>query len=113
VSRSTYRNKYGPATSAAYLGGIDFLSKLLQGLSFIPAVVNGIEGLLGNRSGEEKKTAALSFLEATLSISEALGNRQITDETKFREGLAKIVDGAVECLNASAWAHEAGASAAK
>jgi hypothetical protein len=44
--------------------------------------------------------------DATLSISEARGNRQITDETKFREGLGKIVDGAVECLNASAWAHQ-------
>jgi hypothetical protein len=33
----------------------DFVSKLLQGLSFIPAVVNRIEGLLGNRPGEEKK----------------------------------------------------------
>jgi hypothetical protein len=85
---------------------MDFVAKLLQGLSFMPVVVNGIEGLLDNRPGEEKKTAALSFLDATLSISEALGNRQITDETKFREGLGKIVDGAVECLNASAWAHQ-------
>jgi hypothetical protein len=85
---------------------MDFVAKLLQGLSFMPVVVNGIEGLLDNRPGEEKKTAALSFLDATLSISEARGNRQITDETKFREGLGKIVDGAVECLNASAWAHQ-------
>ena len=83
---------------------MDFVAKLLQGLSFVPAVVNGIEGLLGSRPGEEKKNAPLSFLEATLSISESLGNRQITDETKFREGLGRIIDGAVECLNASAWA---------
>jgi hypothetical protein len=86
---------------------------LLQGLSFVPAVVNGIEGLFGNRPGEEKKTAALSFLDATLSISEALGNRQITDEAKFREGLGRIIDGAVECLNASAWAQREGAGATK
>jgi hypothetical protein len=92
---------------------MDFVAKLLQGLSFVPAVVNGIEGLFGNRPGEEKKTAALSFLDATLSISEALGNRQITDETKFREGLGRIIDGAVECLNASAWAQRQGAGAAK
>ena len=90
---------------------MDFVAKLLQGLSFVPAVVNGIEGLFGNHPGDEKKTAALSFLDATLSISEALGNRQITDEAKFREGLGKLVDGAVECLNASAWAQrEAGAT---
>ncbi len=92
---------------------MDFVSKLLQGLSFVPAVVNGIEGLFGSRPGEEKKTAALSFLEATLSISQALGNRQITDETKFREGLGRIIDGAVECLNASAWAQRESASPSK
>jgi len=92
---------------------MDFVAKLLQGLSFVPAVVNGIEGLFGNRPGEEKKTAALSFLDATLSISEALGNRQITDEAKFREGPGRIIDGAVECLNASAWAQREGAGATK
>jgi|GraSoiStandDraft_54_1057290.scaffolds.fasta_scaffold595181_1 hypothetical protein len=78
-----------------------------------PAGSNANEGLFGNRPGEEKKTAALSFLEATLSISQALGNRQITDETKFREGLGRIIDGAVECLNASAWAQRESASPSK
>ncbi len=68
---------------------------------------------MGNRPGEEKKIAALSFLEATLSISESLGNRQIADETKFREGLGRTIDGAVECLNASAWAQKEAASASK
>jgi hypothetical protein len=34
---------------------MDFLSKLLQGIAFVPAVVNGIEGLFGNRSGAEKQ----------------------------------------------------------
>jgi hypothetical protein len=90
---------------------VDVLSKILQGLSFVPTVVSGIEGLFGKRSGEEKRKAALSFLEATLSLSEALGNRQITDEAKFREGLGKLVDGAVECLNASVWAKQAAAAA--
>ena len=83
---------------------MDFAAKLLQGLSFLPTVVNGIEGLLGNKTGQEKKDAALSFLDATLSIGEALGARNITDEAKFRDGLSRMVDGAVECLAASAWA---------
>ena len=82
---------------------MDYVSKLVQGLSFLPAIVNGVEGLFGNRTGEEKKSAALSFLEATLSIGEALNNRQITDEAKFKDGLSRMIDGAVECLNASAW----------
>jgi hypothetical protein len=34
---------------------MDFLPKLLQGLSFLPAVVNSIETLFANRSGQEKR----------------------------------------------------------
>ncbi len=83
---------------------MDFLSKLLQGIAFVPAVVNGIEGLFGSRSGAEKKDAALSFVQAALSMSDAITNRQIVDETKFKEGLSKVIDGAVQCLNASIWA---------
>jgi hypothetical protein len=82
---------------------MDFLSKLLQGIAFVPAVVNGIEGLFGNRSGTEKKDAALSFVEAALSMTDAITNRQIVDEPKFKEGLSKVIDGTVE-LNASIWA---------
>ncbi len=85
---------------------MDWLPKLISGLSFLPAIVNGIEGLFGNRSKAEKKNAALTFLEATLSLSEALSNRQIVDNDKFRNGLGKMIDGAVECLNASVWAKQ-------
>jgi hypothetical protein len=88
---------------------MDWVAKLINGLAFLPGIVNGIEGLFSNRSGAEKKDAAMSFLEATLSLSEALGNRQITDEAQFKDGLSKMIDGAVECLNASAWAKQAAA----
>lgn len=90
---------------------MDWLPKLISGLSFLPAIVNGIEGLFGKRSGEEKKNAALTFLEATLSLSEALSNRQIVDNDKFKNGLGKMIDGAVECLNASVWAKQQSAAA--
>jgi hypothetical protein len=83
---------------------MNFLNKLLQGIAFLPAVVNGIEGLFGGRSGAEKKDAALSFVQAALSISDAITNRQIVDEVKFKDGLSKVIDGTVECLNASVWA---------
>ena len=90
---------------------MDWVSKLINGLAFLPGIVNGIEGLFGNRPGKEKKSAALSFLDATLSIGDALSNRQITDEAKFKDGLSKMIDGAVECLNASAWAKQESATA--
>ncbi len=83
---------------------MNFLSKLLRGIAFIPAVVHGIEGLFGGRSGNEKKEAALSFVGAALSMTEAITAREIVDEDKFRDGLSKIVDGTVQCLNSSVWA---------
>jgi hypothetical protein len=83
---------------------MDFLATLQQTIAFVPALVNGIEGLFSHRTGAEKKDAALSFLQAALSMSIAVDTRQIVDQEKFRDGLGKVVDGAVECLNASAWA---------
>ena len=66
--------------------------------------MHGIEGLFGHRSGTEKKDAALSFLNTALSMSNAVATRQIVDQGKFKDGMGKVIDGVVECLNASIWA---------
>lgn len=87
---------------------MNFLAKLLRGIAFIPAVVHGIEALFGSKSGGDKKEAALSFVSAALSLTEAIANRDIVDENKFKEGLGKVIDGVVACLNASAWAKSQG-----
>src|SRR5579884_2633756 len=83
---------------------MNFLNQLLRGISFIPALVSGIEGLLGGRSGSEKKDAAMAFLENALATVDAVAAREIVSPEKFREGISKIIDGTVECLNASTWA---------
>jgi len=83
---------------------MNFLSKVLQGIAFVPAVVNGIEGLFGSRAGTDKKDAAMSFVQAALSITDAIAQKEVVDGAKFQEGLGKIIDGTVECLNASVWA---------
>jgi len=38
------------------------------------------------------------------TTAESVSNRDIVDENKFKEGLSKIIDGTVECLNSSTWA---------
>ena len=88
---------------------MNFLNQLLRGISFIPALVQGIEGLFSNKPGSEKKDAAMSFLENALSMADAVSQRDIVDPEKFREGISQIIDGVVECLNASTWAKPASA----
>ena len=81
-----------------------FLAKLLQGIAFIPAIVHGIEALFGHNSSSDKKDAALSFASAAIGLADAVASREVMDADKFREGLGKVIDGVVECLNASMWA---------
>ena len=83
---------------------MNFVNQLPRGISFIPALVSGIEGLLGGRTGAEKKDAAMVFLENALATVDAVAAREIVNPEKFREGISKIIDGTVQCLNASTWA---------
>jgi hypothetical protein len=91
---------------------MNFLNQLLRGIAFIPALVSGIEGLFGSKSGAEKKDAAMSFLESALSTVDAVAAREIVDPDKFKDGVSKIIDGTVECLNASTWAKSGATSPA-
>jgi len=83
---------------------MNFLAKLLQGISLAPSVVNGVEGLLGPKTGTDKKNAALTFVQSAISMTDAISNKQIVDPAKFSDALGKVIDGVVGCLNASVWA---------
>ncbi len=83
---------------------MNFLATLLRGISFVPAVITGIEGWFEGRSGADKKQAALSFIGAAIAMTDAVTRREILDADKFKAGLSQVIDGTVECLNASAWA---------
>ncbi len=67
-------------------------------------VIQLAEGLLAHRSGADKKDAVMSFLQSALSMSDALGEKEIVDEAQFKQGLAQIIAGTVLCFNASVWA---------
>jgi len=89
---------------------MDFLSQLLRGISFVPALVSGIEGLFGDKPGTEKKDAAMSFLQNALSTIDAVATREIINPEQFKDGISKIIDGTVQCLNASTWCKQPPAS---
>ena len=83
---------------------MNFLNQLLRGIAFIPALVNGIENLFGGKTGAQKKDAAMSFLENALAMTDAVAQRDIVNADQFREGVSRIIDGVVLCMNSSAWA---------
>jgi hypothetical protein len=82
---------------------MNFLSKLLQGIAFVPAIVTGVEGLFGHKSGTDKKNAALTLTQNTIQATDAIAGKDILDAAKFQDGLGKVIDGVVACLNASVW----------
>ena len=89
-----------------------FLAKLLQAIAFVPGIITSVEGLLSHRAGGEKKDAVISFLESALQTGDTVMSRDIVDQNKFKQGLSQIVDGTVQCLNASVWAKaQAGSTA--
>ncbi len=83
---------------------MNFLNQLLRGISFVPALVAGIENLFASKSGAEKKDAAMTFMENALQTIDAVSAREIIDPEKFKGGISLVIDGVVQCLNASAWA---------
>ena len=85
---------------------MNFLAKLLQGIAFVPAIVQGVEAVFGAKSGVSKKAAALSFVQNAVSTTDAATNQNIIAPNKFQDGLSKVIDGVVECLNASVWANQ-------
>ena len=46
------------------------------------------------------------FYESAVGAANAISCKNIVDANKFQDGLSKIIDGVVDCLNASVWAHK-------
>jgi hypothetical protein len=72
-----------------------------------PATTTVSDGLFGGHCRKRQKNAAMSFVQAALSMADDVTRKQISDPSKFREGLGKVIQGTVECLNASLWAKPA------
>jgi hypothetical protein len=83
---------------------MDFLKLFLRGIALLPSLVQGVEALYGAKTGEQKKDAAIAIVSSSINMADAVSAKQIVDSGKFTGGLNLIVDGVVECLNASIWA---------
>lgn len=83
---------------------MEFLKLFLRGIGLVPGLVQGVESLYGAQSGAQKKQAALEIVSSSINMADAVTKKHIADATRFTHGLDLIIDGVVECLNASLWA---------
>jgi hypothetical protein len=86
------------AGGAAVAGGTTNVTLGANGALSVALVPN-----TGSKSGAEKKDAAMSFLQNALALTDAVAAREIIQPDQFKDGISKIIDGTVECLNASTW----------
>jgi hypothetical protein len=49
------------------------------------------------------------YYSVVYQLGPAVASREIVDADKFRQGISLVIDGTVQCLNASTWAKKAGA----
>ena len=82
---------------------MNFLKLFLRGVALLPSIIQGVEALYGAKSGEQKKDAALSIVQAAIGVADAVQQKTVVDAGGFTKGLGAIVDGVVTCLNASLW----------
>lgn len=68
-----------------------------------PAMTQVVEGLFGHKTGADKKSAAMTLVQNTIQVTDAVAGKDILDANKFQDGLSKVIDGVVLCLNSSAW----------
>ncbi len=85
---------------------MNVLANLLQGLTFVPGIVELAEEIFGAKNGATKRAAALSFVNSAVCATDQVAGKTIVDPNKFQDGLGKVIDGVVTCLNASVWANQ-------
>jgi hypothetical protein len=83
---------------------MDFLTLFLKSVRVLPDLIQGTELLFGEKSGMQKKAAVLELASSAITLADAAGANQIVDAGKFTAGIGLIIDGVVDCLNASIWA---------
>jgi hypothetical protein len=57
-------------------------------------------------------TGPITLPGSAISMTDAVASREIVQPEEFTAGISQIIDGVVQCMNASAWAKSGGAASA-
>jgi hypothetical protein len=91
-----------PATGSTTIGAVR--AKLMPPTIAAQVLTRDVaEGLFGHKSGADKKSTALTLVQNSILATDVVAGKDIVDPGKFQDGLGKVIDGVVQCLNSSAW----------
>lgn len=79
---------------------MNFLSGFMKIVSYLPALIVGVESFFGAKKGEDKAASVLGVAQLVVN---GIPGDSIKDRNAFNDGLKAINDGVVKCLNASIW----------
>lgn len=80
---------------------MNFLSKFLKALAYLPSLIMGVEHVIGPGKGQEKKAQVDELVDAIMGTINAVSNGEVVDIKSFDEGKEKAIEGIVQCLNAT------------
>ena len=69
---------------------MNFLKLFLRGISVLPSLIQGIEAIYGAKTGDQKKSAALEIVTASVKMADAVANKTIVDADAFSAGLTSM-----------------------
>lgn len=82
---------------------MDFMKLFLKAIAAIPGVIQTTESRFTEKTGVQKRAAAVEIVGATIDVANAVSSKHIDAAGRFAAGPGQIIDGVVECLNASVW----------
>lgn len=88
---------------------MNFFKLFLRSIALLPSLAQGVEGLYGAKTGAQKKAAAMEVVSSALRLPEAITNKTVVDPDGFTQGLSKVIDGVIQCMNSSIWAGQSAA----
>lgn len=82
-----------------------FVERLMQGLTFLPYIIQGVEAIVGKGSGQgtPKRDKALQLFNLAAGVTEAIAQKDIIDQAAFTEATIELNNAIVKMLNASVW----------
>ena len=82
---------YHAALDGRIRGGEDdgFYEVVFESIALVPGVIQGVEAMFGEKTGAQKKAAAVEIVGAAINIANAVTMKHIADSDKFTAGVGR------------------------